>query len=281
MTRASANLQRARWGKFAIHVLLSLGALVTILPFVWMVLTSFQTLAESTRIPPVFFPSSLNLKNYRQVFYSLPFATFYWNTFVSTVAKVAGQVLVSAMAAYAFARIEFPGRNFIFVCCLAILMVPQQAYIIPRYMLMLDFKWLNTLTALIVPGIASSFGVFLLRQFFLSLPGELGEAATIDGCNHFQVFYKVYLPLAKPGLIALSIFVTLWSWNDLMWPLVVNSSTGKMPLSVGLATLQGQHGTNFPVLMAGAVLTVWPMILLFLILQKHFVEGIALTGTKA
>lgn len=278
--KRSRRVIRFERGKLLVHLLLLLGAVVMVTPFLWMFLTSFKTLGESTRIPLVIFPSAFRLDNYRSIFEILPFFTFYWNTVSTTVAKTLGQVVFCSMAGYAFARIEFPGRDIIFVILLSVLMVPQQAYVIPRYLLVMDWGWLNTLTVLIVPGLASSFGTFLMRQFFLSLPGELQEAATIDGCNEFQTFYKIFLPLAIPGMIALAIFTALWAWNDLMWPLVVNSSPSKMPLSAGLASLQGQYETNFPVLMAGAMLAVWPMIALFLSLQRHFVEGIALTGTK-
>lgn len=264
----------------AVHTILIVGGLVMVTPFVWMVLTSFMSLGESTRIPPVLFPGRFRYENYLRVLSQLPFLTFYWNTISTTIAKVIGQVVFCSMAAYAFARIRFPGREVIFIVIISVLMVPQQAYVIPRYMIMMNLGWLNSLTALIVPGITSSFGTFLLRQFFMTLPNELEEAATLDGCNHFQIYYKIFTPLAAPGLIALAIFTALWSWNDLMWPLIVNSSPSKMTLSAGLASLQGQYGTDFPLLMAGALMAIWPMILLFIILQKHFVEGIALTGTK-
>ncbi|NMB11480.1 MAG: carbohydrate ABC transporter permease [Firmicutes bacterium] len=268
-------------GKASIHAILGIGALLMIVPFVWMVLTSFMSLGESTRVPPVLIPARLRWENYTRVFSTLPFLRFYWNTTITTIAKVLGQLAFCSMAGYAFARIEFPGRDVLFIVIISVLMVPSQAYVIPRYMLMLNLGWLNTLTALIVPGLTSSFGTFLLRQFFMSLPGELEEAATLDGCNHFQIYSRIFLPLAHSGLIALAIFTALWSWNDLMWPLIVNSSPGKMTLSVGLASLQGQYGTDFPLLMAGALMAIWPMITLFILLQKHFVEGIALTGTKA
>lgn len=267
--------------KVVIHGVLILGSVVMIAPFIWMVLTSFMSLGESTRVPPVLIPARFRWENYTRVFSTLPFLKFYWNTTITTIAKVLGQLVFCSMAGYAFARIAFPGRDVLFIVIISVLMVPSQAYVIPRYMLMLRLGWLNTLTALIVPGLTSSFGTFLLRQFFMSLPGELEEAATLDGCNHFQIYYKIFLPLAHSGLIALAIFTALWSWNDLMWPLIVNSSPGKMTLSVGLASLQGQYGTDFPLMMAGALMAIWPMITLFILLQKHFVEGIALTGTKA
>ena len=190
-------------GRLVVHLILIAGALLMVGPFIWMILTSFMSLGESTRVPPVIIPSELRWQNYLRVFTSFPFLRFYWNTFSTTVAKVVGQVFFCSMAAYAFARIRFPGRDFLFLLILSVLMVPSQAYIIPRYLLMADLGWLNTLTALTVPGLFSSFGTFLLRQFFLSLPTELEEAATLDGCNHFQIYYKIFA--CKSGMIALSL----------------------------------------------------------------------------
>ncbi|PYI57341.1 carbohydrate ABC transporter permease [Paenibacillus flagellatus] len=267
-------------GHALVHVALGLGALAMLVPFVWMVLTAFMTMGESTQVPPVLFPKNPQWKNFHDATALLPFMTFYFNTIVTTVAKTAGQLLLCSMAAYAFARIDFPGRNVLFVMALSVLMVPGQVFIIPQYMLMKHFGWLNSLTALIVPGLFSAFGTFLLRQFFMSLPKELEEAAKIDGCNHFRIYWQIMLPLAKNGLIALAIFVILWSWNDFLWPMIVNNSPDKLPLSVGLSLLRGEHTTNYPVLMAGTLLAVWPMLVIFLIFQRSFIQGIALTGSK-
>ena len=263
-----------------IHILLIVGALSMVTPFLWMVLTSLKTFGESTQVPPVIIPKDFQWSNFTEIFATLPFLKFYWNTIITTFFKTLGQLLFCSLAAYAFARIEFPGRNFIFIVLLSILMVPSQAYIIPQYLIMVKLEWLNSLQALIVPSLTSAFGTFLLRQFFMTLPSELEDAAKLDGCNHFQIYWKIMLPLAKPGLIAHAIFTILWCWNDLMWPLIVNNSPEMMPLSAGLASLQGQFVTNFPVLMAGSLLASWPMILMFIFLQKYFVEGIALSGTK-
>jgi multiple sugar transport system permease protein len=274
------TLSSVKTRKIIIHSILIIWAIVMISPFVWMVLTSFKTFGESTQVPPVIFPSELKWDNFSRVFNTLPFMMFYWNTIFTTICKTIGQLIFCSLAAYAFARIKFPGHNVLFILIISVLMVPQQAYVIPQYLIMVELEWLNSLKALIVPGVTSAFGTFLLRQFFLSLPSELEDAAKIDGCNHFRIYWRIMLPLAKPGLIALAIFTILWSWNDLMWPLIVNSSPDKMPLSAGLASLQGQYITEFPVLMAGALLATWPMILMFVFLQKYFVEGIALSGTK-
>jgi len=266
--------------KILIHALLILGALVMVGPFLWMVLTSLKTLAEASQVPPKILPTKLQWSNYKEVFTSFPFAEFYWNTFITTVVKTVGQLFLCSLAAYAFARIKFPGRNFFFILYLSVLMIPPQAFLVPQYQIIANLGLLNTLSALVLPGLFSAFGTFLLRQFFLSMPDELEEAAKIDGCNHFQIYWKIMLPLAKPGLIALAIFTIIWSWNDLLWPLIVNSSPDKMPLSAGLSSLQGQYSTNYPILMAGTFLASWPLIVIFMFFQKSFVEGIALSGKK-
>lgn len=266
--------------KFFIHLVLILGVVVTVTPFIWMLLTSLKTLGESTQVPPVIFPKKAMWSNYLEVLKTLPFKQFYLNTIISTVFKTVGQLIFCSMAAYAFARINFPLRNIIFVLILSVLMVPGQIFLLPQYMIIQKLGLLNSITALILPGLFSAFGTFLLRQFFMTLPDELEEAAILDGCNHFQIYWKIMMPLAKPGLVSLAVFTALWSWNDLMWPLIVNTATEKLTLSAGLASLQGQHGTNFPLLMSGSVMTVLPMLVLFIIFQKQFIEGIAFTGGK-
>jgi len=263
-----------------IHGCLVLSSCLFVVPFLWMILTSIKTLGESTLVPPTIFPAIPQWSNYTEVFNSLPFVTYYVNTVLMTAGRTLGQLLLCSLAAYAFARIEFPGRNVLFLLMLSVLMVPGYVVLLPQYIIMKDLGWINTLQALIVPGIFSAFGTFLLRQFFLTLPRELDEAAKLDGANHLQIYWHVILPLAKPALIALAIFVCLWSWNDLLWPLVVTDSPDKMTLSVGLAMLQGEHLTDFPILMAGAVLASWPMLVMFIFWQRHFIEGIAITGTK-
>lgn len=262
------------------HIVLILGSLAFVVPFLWMLLTSLKTLGESTHVPLVIIPAIPQWGNFSEVLATLPFFQFYINTLLMAAGRTLGQLLFCSLAAYAFARIEFPGRDALFVIALSALMIPTYLLLLPQYLIMKDLGWLNSLQALIVPGLFSAFGTFLLRQFFLTIPKELDEAARIDGANHFQIYWQLILPLARPALIALSIFVVLWSWNDLMWPLVVNDSVDKMTLSVGLASLQGEHTTNFPVLMAGAVLAIWPMLVIFITLQRYFVEGIAITGLK-
>ncbi|MGE6754651.1 carbohydrate ABC transporter permease [Rossellomorea sp. NPDC071047] len=274
------SIQIVRSKTFLIHFILIMGSIVMLFPFVWMILTSLKTYAESIQVPPVMIPEDFQWKNYQEVFTLLPFFKFMMNTFIITVLRTAGQLFLCSLAAYAFARIVFPGRNLLFVLALSVLMVPGQVFLLPQYMIMVKLGWLNTLQAVVVPGVFSAFGTFLLRQFFMGLPKELEEAARLDGCNHFQIYWRIMLPLAKPGLIALGIFTILWSWNELMWPMIVNSSPEAMTLAVGLSSLQGQYGTNYPILMAGSFLAVLPMLILFIILQKQFIEGIAITGGK-
>lgn len=273
-------MKKIKKGNLLIHIVLILGAVIMVLPFVWMVLTSFKTLAESTQMPPKIFPESVQLSNYTEVMRLLPFDKFYINTILMLVFRVLGSVLFSAMAAYAFARLEFPGKNFLFSLVLLQMMVPGQLFIIPQFLLIQKLGLLNTVTALVIPGFVSAFGTFLLRQFFMGIPKELEEAAKLDGCSIGGTFFRIMLPLANSGLVALGIFTALFAFKDLMWPLIVNMSIDKMTLSAGLASLQGQFSTNFPQLMAGSLLAIWPMLLIFIVFQRRFIEGIATTGGK-
>lgn len=262
------------------HLVLSVGAVVTVFPLLWQVLTSFKSFGESTRVPPTILPEHWHWSNYATVFESIPFTDQLLNTVLMTLLRTAAQLLLCSMAAYAFARIDFPGRGALFLGFLAVLMVPGQLFLLPQYQIMQDLGWLNSLQALVVPGMFSAFGTFLLRQFFMGLPTELEEAARLDGANPFTVFWRIALPLARPGLLALGILTFLWSWNDLMWPLVVNTDPSQMPLSAGLATLQGAHLTEYPVLMAGSVLATLPVIVVFVSMQRQFIQGIAFSGMK-
>ena len=210
----------------------------------------------------------------------LPFFKFYFNTIIVIVIRVVISTFFAAMAAYGFARIKFPGRDILFMFVLIQMMVPGQIFIIPQYLMLQRLGMLNSISALVFPGIVTAFGTFLLRQFFMGLPDELEEAAVIDGANKWQIFVHVMLPLARSGMISLSIFTALFAWKELMWPLIVNADIEKMPLSAGLAQLIGQFATNYPVLMAGSVLAIIPMIIIFVIFQKQFINGVALSGGK-
>lgn len=217
---------------------------------------------------------------YSSIVTALPFGRVYLNTIISTVVTTVVQVLFCSMAAYAFARIEFPFKNAIFVLVLSVLMVPGQIFLIPQYRIVQSLGLLDTIPALFLPNLFSAFGTFLLRQFFMSLPKELEEAALLDGCNRFQIFGRIMLPLTKAGIVSLVIFTAKFAWNDFMWPLIVNTSMDKMTLGPALSTLQGQYTTKYPMQMAGAVMAVIPIIVLFFVFQKQFIEGVAQSGIK-
>jgi multiple sugar transport system permease protein len=281
MTSAAPLLRKAGRGKtWPLHALLILASLVTIGPFLWMILTSFKTYEESILIPPTILPAAWNLDNYRIVLGKFPFGAFYFNTFAMVGMAILGQLVVCSMAAYAFARLTFPGRDLLFTLCLSLLMVPGQIFLVPHFDIMVRLKLTNSVTALWLPKIFSAFGTFMLRQFFMSQPKALDEAAMIDGCGFFGIYAKILLPLVKPALVSLAILTALSAFKDLMWPLIVNSSLDKMTLSAGLAMLIGEHTTYYPQVMAGSAMAVWPMIILFLIFQNQFIEGISATGIK-
>ena len=272
--------KRTIYTKVIIHSVLIVGAIIMILPFIWMCLTSIKTLSESITVPPILFPKIPQWHNFVDILNKLPFLSFYINTIILIIGRVAFALAFSSMAAYAFARIEFPFREFLFSIVLVQIMIPSQIFLTPQFLLAQKLGILDSIPGLIFPGLVSAFGTFLLRQFFKGLPDELEEAAILDGCNIWQIFFKIMLPLARSGLVALGIFTTLFAFKDLMWPLIVNISEDKMPLSAGLASLQGQYSTNYPELMAGSLLAIWPMLLIFIMFQKRFIEGIATSGGK-
>ena len=211
---------------------------------------------------------------------SLPFLKLYINTALMILFRVICAVAFSSMAGYAFAMLEFRGKKLLFGIVLVQMSLPSQIFIIPQYQMVAKMGMANTIFALVFPGIVSAFGVFFLRQTYMGIPKEIGEAAYLDGCNQWQTFYKVMFPLTGTSVAALTIFTAVFAYSDLMWPLVVNSDLNMMTLSSGLATLRGQFSTNFPVLMAGSLLAMLPMVILYLIFRRQFIEGIASTGGK-
>ncbi|MCI8877756.1 MAG: carbohydrate ABC transporter permease [Oscillospiraceae bacterium] len=266
--------------KFVTYFFLILGAIIMVFPFVWMLLTSSKTVPESMQIPPTIIPAQLMLDNFKDAIDSLPFGRLYINTALMVFFRVVCAVLFSSMAGYAFAKLKFRCKNLLFGIVLIQMSLPSQIFIIPQYQMVAKMGLSNTIFALVFPGLVSAFGVFFLRQTYLSIPDEIGEAAYLDGCNQWQTFYKVMFPLTGTSVAALTIFTAVFAYSDLMWPLVVNSDLSMMTLSSGLATLRGQFSTNFPVLMAGSLLAMLPMVVLYLIFQRQFVEGIAGTGGK-
>lgn len=264
-----------------VHLILLAGVAVVVFPFLWMILTSFKTSGEAMKIPPTIFPEKFVTTAYHTIVSSaIPFGTVYMNTIISTVVTTIVQIAFCSMAGYAFGRIDFPFKNAIFVLILSVLMVPGQIFLIPQYQIIQKMGLLDTIPALFMPNLFSAFGTFLLRQFFMSLPKELEEAAIVDGCGRFRIFGQIMLPLVKPGIVALAIFTIKFAWNDFMWPLIVNTSMEKMTLGPALSTLQGQYTTEYPMQTAGAVLAVVPLIVIFFLFQKQFIEGVAQSGIK-
>ena len=275
-----AKPRRRRKGKTLTHVVLILGSFIMLFPFVWMILTSLKTNEESLRIPPTLFPEALNWSNYDVVMGELPFGTLYINTLLMMFWRVVCAVVFSSMAGFAFAKLKFPGKRVLFFIVLTQMMLPNQIYLIPQYQMLSSLRQLNSIFALVFPGLVSAFGTFFLRQFYMSLPNDLMEAAVIDGCNVGQAFVRILMPLTKTALIALGIFTALFAYSDMMWPLICNTNMNKMTLSAGLSSLKGLNDTRYPIMMAGATLAMVPMMVIYLIFQRQFIEGIALTGLK-
>lgn len=262
------------------YIVLILGSVLMIFPFVWMLLTSFKTQAEAMAIPPQILPSTWEFTNFTTALASLPFVNLYVNTGLLIVFRVVCAVVFSSMAGYAFAKLEFPCKNLLFGIVLVQMMLPSQIFITPQYLMLARMGLTNTIFALVFPGLVSAFGTFFLRQTYLGIPNEIAEAAYLDGCNKWQTFYKVMFPLTGSSCAALAIFTAVFAYSDLMWPLICNTDLNTMTLSAGLSTLNGQYTTNFPVLMAGSLLAMIPMVILYLVFQKQFIQGIAMTGGK-
>jgi multiple sugar transport system permease protein len=264
------------------YTLLSIGAIIMVMPFLWMAATSFKLPAD--QYTKTLIPNPATLTNFQELWRHLPFPRLMWNSFFLSVLNVIGQLLTCAMGAFAFAVVRFRGRNLLFILLLITLMIPGQVTLIPNFII---YKWLGligTQVPLWLPAfMGGAFGTFLLRQFFLTIPGDFAEAARMDGASLMQIFWHIYLPLSKPALAALSIFTFQWTWNDLLHPLVyLPTDMQKTTLTVGLAFFQQQlvMGGKFTVLMSGALISILPLIVVFFFAQRQFVEGIALTGIK-
>ena len=280
--------------KFIIeYIILTTGAFIMMAPFLWMLLTSFKGQGNIFRIPPQWIPRPVHWENYIKVWSALRvdahflglhitqgFLMAFINSVFVSVTLTFGQILTSAMGAFAFSRLKFKLRDKLFLGYLVTLMIPFQVTMIPTFVLLKYLGWVDTYQGLIVPGLVSAYGTFFLRQFFISIPRDLEDAATIDGCNKLGIFRHVILPLAKPAIATLSIFTFLGVWNDFLWPLVVINSPEKMTLPLMLNSLRGLHSTDWTILMPASVIVVTPVILVYIFNQKFITEGISLTGLK-
>ena len=268
--------------RIVLHAVLLLGGLSCLVPFLWLLSTSLKTAPNVISIPPQFIPSPLIWDNYVHVFTVAPMLRYILNTVGVVAVVVAGQVLSNSLAAYAFARLEFRGRDALFFAYLGTMMIPGQVTLIPSFILMKYLGWIDTYYALTVPFmLGSAFGTFLLRQSFLTIPAELEHAARIDGCGYLRLYARIAMPLSKPALAAFGVFSFLYFWNDFLWPLIVTNSNDHKTLQVGLVTIaQSYFGTDWGALTAGTVVSIVPMVLVFLFAQRYFVQGITLTGLK-
>jgi multiple sugar transport system permease protein len=271
----------ARWLPFSPwHLILLPMAVVMLVPLVWMVMTSLETLAQTRHFPPILWPGQFQWSNYPDAWNSAPFGRWFINTTVVTVSVVISNLLLCSLAAYGFARIDFYGKKVVYFFLLATLMVPLQVVLIPTFLIVKDLHLLDSLGALIVPNLANVFGIFMLTQFFRTLPIELEEAARIDGASRLKILFTIVLPLSMPALATLAVIQFLWTWNDFLWPLVTIFNQGSFTLQLGLQNFQGAHATDTNLLMAGNVMSTIPMLVLFVLAQRWFVRGIATQGLK-
>ncbi len=273
---------RALVSKIIMYVILTIMAFIMLVPFAWMILTALKTNQEAISVSPFYiFPANgWHWETFGKVWKSYNFILLYKNTLLMIFFRVLCACLTATMAGYAFGRLRFPGKDFMFSLVLIQMMIPSQIFIIPQYLMVSKLNWLNTTAGLVFPGIVTAFGTYLLKTGYQGLPKDLEEAAGIDGCNIGQKFLLIMMPLTRSSMISLGIFTALFAFKDLMWPMIVCPSVETTTLAAGLAKAQGQYSSDYPQMMAAAVLAVIPMIVIYIIFQKQFVEGIATSGGK-
>jgi multiple sugar transport system permease protein len=266
--------------KSFLYFCLSIGALLMLAPLLWMVFASFMSLKEILSIPPVLIPGEINFGNYKEVFSQIPFFRFFCNSVIVAVITIISVLLTSALGGYAFAKFDFPGKKILFLLVLGTMMIPFQVRMIPLYVMLHNWGWTDSYKGLIIPGLVEAFGIFLMRQFMQSIPNDLLDAARIDGASEPYIFFRIVLPLTGPALSALTIFTLIGNWESFLWPMIVTNSERLYTLPIGLAMFSGRYISHTEIQMAAATLTVLPLVVAFLILQKKFIQGVALTGLK-
>ncbi|HET7771734.1 MAG TPA: carbohydrate ABC transporter permease [Chloroflexota bacterium] len=278
---ATEQTERSPLARILMHIALLLGALASVFPFYWMLITSLKSNSEAIAQPPTFWPREWVLQNYALAWNAAPFGRYFLNTMVITLCTVVGVVVVSTLAAYPFARMRFAGKNIVFAALLATMMIPADITVIPNFIIVTKWLgWYNTYQAQVVPYVGSVFAIFLLRQFFMTVPKELEEAALIDGCSRLRFLWAILVPLSIPALITVALLNFLGSWNAFLWPLLVTSAPEMRPIQLGLIVFQSDAGARYAELMAASTMVIMPTVLVFLVAQKYFVEGIARTGLK-
>jgi len=264
-----------------VYLLLGTWAVGALIPFAWMVSSSFKDFGQIFRFPPTFIPNPVITDHYVRLFRDFPFFQWTRNSVFVAVPVVAGQVVCCSLAAYAFARIPFRGRDHLFLLYLGTMMIPSQVTIVPTYILMKYLHLVDKIYGLIIPSVlGGAYGTFLLRQFFMTIPQELEDAARIDGAGYFRIYGQIILPLSQPALATLAVFTLMGSWNSLLWPLIMINSERKRTLPLGLAGMVGQYATEWGLLMGGAILSLIPILVVFFAAQRYYVQGITLTGMK-
>jgi len=276
------NWIRSNIGLWLTYVFLTVMAILTLAPLVWVVATSLRTPAESFSLPPQWIPVDMDFTNYQMVFDEIPFWSQITNSFIITFAVVAGQLVTAALAGYAFARLRFPGRNVLFWLVLATMMIPFPVLMAPLYVIFKELGWIGSFRPLWVPAwFGHAFSIFLLRQYFMTIPKELDEAARIDGCGHIGIFTRIILPLSRPAIAVVALFYFIFVWNDFLGPLIFLQHRDQFTLALGLQAYQSQAGaTSWNLLMAASVMVILPVLVLFFLTQRTFVEGIATQGLK-
>ncbi|MCF8260897.1 MAG: carbohydrate ABC transporter permease [Melioribacteraceae bacterium] len=275
------SIKTINMGKSVIkHILIYSLAFLTLAPFIWMILTSLKDMSDIFVYPPKFLPTEFHWDNYKKAFEAAPFGRYYFNSIFVAFTVTLGQLITCSMAAFAFARLKFRGRNTLFYLFLGTMMIPYNVTMIPSFLVLYWLGWIDSYYALIVPGLASAFGTFLLRQFFITIPKELEEAAYIDGATKLQVLRKIIVPLAKPALATLAVFTFMGVFNDFIWALIVINSEDMQTVQLGLAIFRDRYLTQWDLLMAGSVTAVLPILIVFFFAQKYFIQGITLSGLK-
>ncbi|MCR4391776.1 MAG: carbohydrate ABC transporter permease [Candidatus Acetothermia bacterium] len=251
-----------------------------ILPFLWMVSTSFKDLVEALRIPPVWIPTQWRWENYLEAWNAAPFGRYFFNSFFIAITTTVGEVITTILAAYAFAKMNFLGKNVVFTILLGTMMIPGQMLLVPNYVTISRLGWYDTYWALIIPWIVSVFGIFLLRQFFRTIPDELWDSARIDGCSRLRYLWRIVVPLSRPGIATVALFKFVGSWNAFLWVLIMTNKVELRTVPVGLRYFQQDVGTDYHLLMAASTMAIVPILILFFLTQRQFVQGIARTGLK-
>lgn len=266
------------------YTVLILVTATMIVPFIWMVTTSLKPPHAAFTYPPELLPREFNFDNYTMLFTLVPFGQYFLNTLFVTALTVFGQIIITSLAAYGFARLRFMGRDFLFVVCLATMMVPYQVTLIPLFLLVFGLGWVNTYQGLIIPGVSSVFAIFLLRQAFLGVPKDYQEAARIDGASEFRIYWRIFLPLNGPALATLAVFAFMGTWTDLLWPLLIARTPEMRTLELGLAYFNASTSafrqTNWPLMMAASVVVMLPVLIVYIFAQRYLIRGISLSGVK-